>query len=64
LVCEGVDAGGAVVAAGEEATHNEYRLYIPKLPPYFEHDGTRFIFFEATYSQTFLGNDHPMSRYG
>lgn len=44
-------------------THDKYSFYNPKQHPMFDQDGGRTIFFEATYTTTFSGNEHPTPRY-
>ena len=44
-------------------THRKYSFYNPTQHPYFDKHGGRVIFFEATYTTLFSGNDQPTPRY-
>jgi hypothetical protein len=44
-------------------THDRYSFYNPKQHPLFDKDGSRIVFFEGTYSQTFSGNPEATPRY-
>ncbi len=54
---------GPWVYARKIVTHDDYSFYNPKQHPYFAKDGSRVIFFEATYTFTFSGNKHPTPFY-
>jgi len=44
-------------------THDRYSFYNPRHHPFFDQDGGRRIYFEATYTATFSGNSEPTPRY-
>ena len=44
-------------------THDRYSFYNPRHHPFFDQDGGRRIYFEATYTATFSGNPEPTPRY-
>jgi hypothetical protein len=44
-------------------THDKYSFYNPKQHPYFDQEGGRLIYFEATYTHTFSGNEQRTPRY-
>lgn len=44
-------------------THDRYTFYNPALHPYFDQEGGRLIYFEATYTAEFSGNPCKTPRY-
>ena len=54
---------GPWVYARKIVTHDDYSFYNPKQHPYFAKDGGRTLFFEATYTSSFSGNEHPTPLY-
>lgn len=44
-------------------THERYSFYNPRHHPFFDEDGGRRIYFEATYTVLFSGNPAPTPRY-
>jgi hypothetical protein len=45
------------------ASHPKYSFYNPRLHPYFDQEGGRFVYFEGTYTETFSGNPVATLRY-
>ncbi len=44
-------------------THDRYTFYNPAYHDFMDRDGGRLIYFEATYTRTFSGNEMPTPRY-
>jgi len=44
-------------------THDRYTFYNPALHPFFDQDGGRLVYFEATYTAEFSGNPRKTPRY-
>ncbi|HTG44351.1 MAG TPA: hypothetical protein VK633_07445, partial [Verrucomicrobiae bacterium] len=49
--------------ARKVATHDRYSFYNPAHHPFFDQEGGRLIYFEATYTAEFSGNPAPTPRY-
>lgn len=60
---EADSALGPWTTAVKIVTHDKYSFYNPKQHPYFDQENGRIIYFEATYSSAFSGNQHPTPRY-
>jgi hypothetical protein len=54
---------GPWLYARKVVTHERYSFYNPRLHPYFAKDNGRILYFEATYTQTFSGNQDQTPRY-
>lgn len=54
---------GPWVYAKKVVTHNKYTFYNPAHHPFFDQDGGRLIYFEATYSDFFSGSPEKTPRY-
>ncbi len=54
---------GPWVYARKIVTHDNYSFYNPKQHPFFDKDGGRIIYFEATYTHTFSGSTFQTPRY-
>lgn len=54
---------GPWTKAVKVASHPRYSFYNPRLHPYFDEEGGRFIYFEGTYAETFSGNPVPVPGY-
>jgi hypothetical protein len=44
-------------------THERYSFYNPTQHPFFDQEGGRYVYFEATYTHTFSGNPEQTPRY-
>ena len=60
---EGDTPTGPWVYARRIVTHDKYTFYNPTQHPFFDQDGGRLIYFEGTYSDTFLGSPTKTPRY-
>lgn len=54
---------GPFVWARKVLSHQAYSFYNPRLHPFFDEEGGRRIYFEATYTTSFSGNKEPTPKY-
>ncbi|MCI0360814.1 MAG: hypothetical protein L0211_20235 [Planctomycetaceae bacterium] len=54
---------GPWVYATKIVTHDKYSFYNPKQHPILSRKGSRFLYFEGTYTHTFSGAEHRTPRY-